>query len=75
MPLCQLLVYQNRAAASGQTQDKRPLRRGIEGCDALLCLAVSLELRLMCISLRGGMRTNHIVRNILRCKSCVVSDD
>jgi hypothetical protein len=75
MPLYQLLVYQNGAAACGQAQDKGPLRRGLESCDALLCLAVSLELRLMYISTRGGMRTNYIVRNVLRCKSCVVSDD
>ena len=54
MPLHQMLIYQNRAAAGGQAQDKRPLRRGIEGCDALLCLAVSLELRLMYTSLRRG---------------------
>jgi hypothetical protein len=41
VPLDQILVYQDRAAASGQAQDERPLRRGLEGVDAFWNLAIS----------------------------------
>jgi uncharacterized membrane protein len=41
VPLDQMLVYQNRAATGRQAQNKRLLRRGLEGIDAFLCLTVS----------------------------------
>jgi hypothetical protein len=41
--LHELLVYQDRAAASGQAQDKRPLCRWLEGFDALCICRLGVQ--------------------------------